>query len=158
MTMAFNPFDPELFAVSSACRPCCPVPFECVCALEIPPTSSPYSSITDAQDAITNWTSNCVAYLEPLDAYTSNPQFVLWSCITLPASTLTIAWSFHVMASDGGSVGWFLYSCGGVLVDSGSTSIGPPYDEETFTGSFSVTVPADGIYLLKCVASNAING
>ncbi len=159
-----NPLDPSLFTMTAPCLPCCDQPVECVCAMLIPPQSGPYSSYTDAIDAIADFTSGCVGFYEPtgdtgntftadfdgttlsMDATSevsgapANIVIHEWASISLLAgSTVSID---YVITTDGTGIQAEaeILTCDGTSVDTDSSS--------SSTGTLTVTVADDGEYIL----------
>ena len=145
-----NPFNPDIFSAENPCV-CCTPPAECACALEINigfvgeegVATTPYASLSAAQDAIADMVADCLAFNGKTtvpDAFTADQPdlthfdtemtisgtggngFVqIWVSVTVSDDTdLSIAFSGSLTGGTGGPLtAAFLFACDtGLLVMS----------------------------------------
>lgn len=152
-----NALAPALFAADIGCLPCCNQ-FECACALEVPPFSSPYPDYATAATVVADmqaWGS-CYFFLQDstgevdtvsvtddgTDIVASvtffNPVTVfgeMWLSITASSGD-----TFSVAYTGGSDITVVVYACDGTIIETVNSSSSP--------ASISA-LPASGTYYFK---------
>lgn len=119
--------------------------------------SSEYASLSDAQTAITDSVHDCYVAAEAVATITATPT-ANGIDISLTASTTGCRFAIDAKAgtlsdafsgSGGGTITLQLYDTSGTLLDSDSST--------ATSGTLSVSIPADGIYVVR-VGGGAVPG